>query len=233
MRIKLEIKGNMGAGFKDFGRAAPIATRKTLNIAAGLSRRNAVGLVKRNFTERNTHTRRNIQFRRAGGNKIENMRSSVGATTAASYMGIHEIGGIRKKKGRATAIPQEGARIGLSDKRPVRKPRYISRIETRRVKGPYRRNYKSRRARFVAKMAVAYKRKKYFQRGPNMFEVSSFSAGGGKVDAKLKYLYKAQRQSINISKRSWLAPAVEKPARDLPFIWRGQVLRLFKARTEL
>jgi len=229
MKLKLELddKG-LRKGFVDFQNANKVAVKNTLNIAAALTRRNAVAEVKKDFTLRNTWTVRNIQFDKATGTDIRKMKSRVGATERASYMATQEKGGRRPRRGRVTSIPQRKARMGDSLSKPVTRAKYISRIKPRIVSGAHAKAQPSHRAYGVAQMAVAFKKKLFLKRNDNIYWVASFETRNGRVRAQLEHLYHITAKSLMIKKETWLEPSIRRPVENFSKIYRGQLRKLWK-----
>jgi len=230
MKIKLILDDRgLRRGFVNFKSANIVAVKNTLNIAAGLTRRNAVANVKKDFILRNSWTVRNIQFEKVNTNKIKKMESRVGATSRAGYMADQESGGQRKRSSTGnTSIGQKYARQGQSKNRPVSKSKYISRVGKKIVKGKMSKNYTSHKARFVAVMAKAYQKKLFIKRGQNIYRVANFTASGGRVRAQLQHIYNIVEKNIYLAPEPWLKPATVKPARDIFNIYKSQLRKLWK-----
>lgn len=220
---------NLKRGFVDFAKANSIATRNTLDTLAALTRKNAVKNIKDDFTLRNTFTVRNIQFQKVETDVIDNMESRIGATQKAKYMENQELGGRRKRRGRATAIPQTTTRIGGSFGKSVSKEFYIKKISRNIIRGKHKRRFPTHRAASVSQMFEAFKLKKFVKRGNNIFWVKSITkTGRNKVRARTERLYYIEQSNIMLDKRPWLEPALKKPVRDGPNIHKSQIKKLFK-----
>jgi hypothetical protein len=236
MKIKLELDDKrLKAGFADFPKANAEAVKNTLNVAAALTRRNAITNVKNDFTLRNTFTTRNIQFDKAtlSGTSIKNMESRVGATERADYMATQEDSGKRKlskKSSGNTAIPQTSTRIGRSSSKMVSKALYLRSMRSKMVKGRMRKNFKSPKARVVARMYVANRENKFFKRSDgSILRVKQFSKSGkNTVTARTELLYTLIKRPIFIRQNKWLEPATKKPARDLDNIYKSNLRKLWK-----
>lgn len=228
MKIHMELDDRgMRIGFDDFKTANKVSVRNTLNTVAALSRRNAVKEVKKDFTLRNNFTVSQIQYDQATGTNINKMKSEIGATKKADYMETQETGGIRPRKGRATAIPQKSARRGMSRTKPVLRSRYISRLKPRIIHGAYSRAT-TPKSKAVAQMAMAYKKRYFVKRRNNLYYVESFRSANGRVKVKMRHLYYITAKSIIVKKETWLEPAIEKPVRDFGNIYRSQLERRLK-----
>ena len=214
-------------GFVDFEKANAIAIRKTLDTQAALSRRNYLANVKENFTLRNTFTRRSIQFDKVETDKIKDMVSRVGSK--APYMALQEEGGRKKpKSGRRMAIPSKAARGG-SNAAVVSKDFYLQRMRSRQmISGSFKKNYRSRKARGVARMAMAYKTKKFIKRNDGIYRVDGFRARRGNVRIKMTRLYNLENASVRIQATHHLENAIKKPVQDGPNIHRSQIKKLLK-----
>ena len=234
MKIKLDLDDrSLKRGFADFPKANLEAVKNTLNTAAALTRRGGIQNVRDDFTLRNTFTTRNIQFEKAEGSSINQLESRAGATERAKYMAKQESGGIRdlsKKSKGSTAIPTTGVRIGFSGAKPVNKKMYLRSIRKKMVKGRIRKNFKSPKARMVARMFVANRENKLFRRSDgSIIRVKQFSKSGrNRVTARTQLLYTLVRRPLIIKKQPWLEPATVKPSRDLDNIYRSNLRKLWK-----
>ena len=161
MEINLKIDEEKNSRyFADLKKASSIAAKNTLNIVAALSRRNYVKNVKDNMILRNTFTTRQIRFTKTESENISTMESKVGATDKADYLRLHEESGRRRsKRGSALAIPQPYARGG-SRNRLVTRSFYLKKLKSKKVRGKFKKNFKSKKAMNVARAYVAYREKK-------------------------------------------------------------------------
>lgn len=234
MKIKLELNDeSLRRGFVDFDKANVDAVKNTLNTAAALTRRNAVNDVKTDFTLRNTFTVRNIQFDKVDTNQVSKMESRVGATKRAEYMETQEKGGRRKlskKSSGNTAIPQTITRIGASSAKEVSKAFYLRNLKKKMVRGRMRKRFKSPKARMVARLYVANRENKLVKRHDGaILRVKQFSKSGkNRVTAKTDILYTLIKRPIMIKPSPWLEPSTQKPARDLPNIYKSNLRKQWK-----
>jgi hypothetical protein len=229
--FKLEIDDKaLTAGFVDFTKANAIATRRTLDTQVALSRRNYLDNVKGDFTLRNTFVRRSIQFDKVDPavSRLENMEARVGSK--APFMELQEEGGVKRpKSGGRLAIPMNAARGG-SNAMVVSKAFYLRKMRNRQmVSGNFKRDYRSRKARNVARMAVAYEKKKFIKRNDGIYRVDSFRARGGRVRIRMQRLYNVENATAKIKPTHHLEDAIKKPVKDGPNIHRSQIKKLLKA----
>ncbi len=232
MEIKLDFDTEkLQRGFYDIEKANSIAVKESLNTMAGLTRKNSIANVEKDFTLRNSFTKRNILFDTTEETKISKMRTMAGATDKIPYMEFQESGGTRKRDdGHKLDIPTRSARIGGSNKKSVTKPRRLGKIasKNKRVNGPYKKNFKSQRAKNVAAAAVAFKKRKIIKRSTGFFNVTSFSkSDSGKISYRANMLYKKE-QSTKVKATPWLMPATEKPIRDAQNIYNSKIDKLLK-----
>jgi hypothetical protein len=237
MHIKLNLNDEpLIRGFKDFGAANKQAIRNTLNIAVSLSRRNAIENIRKNFTLRNTYTEKSIAYDKADQSEIKDMQAAVGARPRAYYLETQEEGGLRKKKDGKTgpvALPMREVRGGRSMSQTVTKSKYISKIKRQIIRGKFRNNKLSVKARNVASMFAAKRLNKYIKRGSDIFSVIGIEKiGRNRIRARLAHLYSIDRKPIRVRARPWLQPAIQKPARDLPYIYRAQLKKQWKTGPE-
>lgn len=229
MRISLKIEEEkINRGFVDIQKASNIAAKNTLNIVAAISRKNYIANVKRNMILRNTFTVRQIRFTKTETENISLMESRVGATEKASYLKLHEESGRRKsKRGSALAIPQNYVRGG-SRRRVVSRRHYLRKIK--KIKGKFKINFKSKRARNVARAYVAYREKKIMKYSDNLYTVFSFRKSKTKIKFKKHHLYNVSQRTAYIKQTQMLAPAIEQPVRDSQNIYNSQMRKLLRSR---
>lgn len=218
------------AGFLDFEKANQIAVKNTLNIQAALSRRNYQANVARDFTLRNTSIKRSIQFDKTEDVSIDRMESRVGSKSPA--MALQEDGGRKvAKEGSRLAIGERAARGG-SDRSPIARSNYLRRMKNRSmVSGSFKKSYSSRKARNVARMAVAFEKKKFIKKKDGIYVVNSFQVRKGKVRARMTRLYNLTQTSVRIKPTHHLQDAIKKPVQDGPNIHKSQIKKLFKSAT--
>jgi len=231
MIINLKIEEEkINRGFVDIKKASNIAAKNTLNIVAAISRKNYVTNVKRKMILRNTFTTRNIRYTKTETENIALMESRVGATEKASYLKLHEESGRRKsKRGSNLAIPQTFARGG-SHRRPVSRSYYLRRLKSKKIKGKFKKRFRSRRAMGVARAYVAHREKKMVKYSDNLYLVSSFRKINKKVKYKKRHLYNVSEKSVYIKRLPMLAPAIIQPAKDAQNIYNSQMKKLLKSK---
>lgn len=231
MIISLKIDTEkINRGFIDLQKASNIAAKNTLNIVAAISRRNYITNVKQNMILRNTFTVRQIQFRKTETENIALMESRVGATEKASYLKLHEESGRRKpKRGSSLAIPQRYTRGG-SRRRVVSRSYYLRKLKSKKIKGKFKKHFRSKRARGVARAFVAHREKKILKYSDNLFLVFSFHKSGGKIKYKKRHLYNVSQKTAYIKQTKMLAPAIEQPVRDAQNIYNSQMRKLLRGK---
>lgn len=223
--LQIDDKG-LKFGFVDFEKANTIAVRNTLNIQAAISRRNYLKNVQEDFTLRNTFTKRSIQFDKAEELSISQMESRTGSK--ADYMVMQEEGGVKKpKSGNRLAIGEKGARGG-SNQSVIAKSLYLRKMKNNSVKGSFKKNYKSRKARSVARMAVGFNKKKFLKKADGIYMISSFKSRNGRIRARMTRIYNLKKRSVKIKPTHALERAIEKPVIDGPNIHKSQIKKLFK-----
>ena len=227
--LKIDDKG-LRAGFVDFDKANVIAVRNTLNTQVALSRKNYVRNMESEFTTRNTFTRRSIQFDKADQNSIFLMEARVGSK--ADYMALQEEGGTKRpKKGTRLAIGERPARGGSSAS-AIMRSNYLRRMKnSTMVRGSFKKSYRSRKARAVARMAVGFKTKKFLKKGDGIYVVRSFRARNGKVRVRMSRLYSLTQTSVRIKPTNLLEKSIKKPVIDGPNIHKSQIKKLFRSAT--
>ena len=222
MQISLKIETEkINRGFVDLQKASNVAAKNTLNIVAAISRKNYIKNIQQNMILRNTFTVRQIRFTKAETENISLMESRVGATEKASYLKLHEESGRRKsKRGSSLAIPQDYARGG-SRRRIVSRRHYLRKMK--KVKGKFKKHFRSKRAMGVARAFVAYKEKKIMKYSDNLYAVFSFRKTKSRIKYKKHLLYNVSQRTAYIKQTRMLAPAIEQPVRDAQNIYNSQM----------
>lgn len=232
--LKIDDRG-LKAGFVDYQKASNIALTRTLTIQAALTRKNAIKNIEEDFVTRNTWTRRQIQFDKARETSITSQAfravARAGATKRSSYMALQETGGQKKalSGGSKIAIAQRAARGGSSRSVVQSQFRLRKMSQGKRVTGNTSRKYTSRKARNVARLAVAFRTKKILRKDKKFFQVTSFRASGGRVKAKMRLLYTLEHDPVRVKSKPWLLPATRKPVIDGPAIYKSQLKKLFRS----
>lgn len=229
MELKIDFDSKkLNTGFADIEKANTLAVRSTLNVMAGLTRKNAISNVKSDFINRNEFTEKSIVFRGARGMDISNMSSSAGALERAGYMALQEDGGTRKtKSGGNLAIATNTARGG-SRSSTVRRSNYLRALRKNAVNGQSRKHYKSVKAKNVAAAYVAFKEKKFMKRSGGIYTVGSFRKSKRGVNFKSKMIYNTKHRDTQVKKTPWLEPATFKPVQDAQSIYNSQVNKLLR-----
>lgn len=232
MEIQLKIDfEKINRGFVDLNKASRMAARNTLNIMAALSRTNYINNLKQNMILRNDFTEKSISYTRVKSDRLSEMESIIGARKRASYLKLHEESGRRKpkrKKGSRLAIPQRYARGG-SKKRLVREMLYLTELKEKKIKGKFKKRFRSRRAMGVARAYVAFREKKMLKYSDNLFFVASFRKNKTRIKYKKRHLYNVSEPSVYIRQRKMLQPAVIQPAKDAQNIYNSQMNKLLRS----
>jgi len=224
----LDINNPMKRGFDDYKKANTMAIRNTLNIQAALTRKNAIEIIKEDFTLRNSFTEDSISFKKTRSKSIPKMESKAGALQRAKYMRLQELGGQRPDLDGRTSIGQADARIGRSKRKVVSKSLYITAVKKKIVRGPFKKKFKSSKAKKTAALFVAQKKKLFIKRNNNIYSVQSIHKSGGKVKTRISHIYSIQTRPLHIKPSPWLEPASRKPARDGENIFRSQIHKMLK-----
>ncbi len=197
------------------------AATNTVNVQAALARKNTVNAMKNKFTLRNNFTTKQVQF-----DKMPEGLYSL--NQKASYMERQEKGGIHKPAmGSTLAIPTDTARSGNRAK-PVSKMYRVNRLRSQKVKGPFKKNIRSKKARQVARAYVAFKTGKLISFGKNLHKVTRFHSSKGQVSFKLKQVYSFSKSQTRTPPTPFFQNACEKPASDGQKIFNSQMDKLQK-----
>ena len=230
MEIHLKInEEKINKGFVDLNRASKLAVKNTLNIIAAISRRNYQSNIRRSMILRNKFTENSIRYDKAEGDNIALMESRVGALKRADYLLLHEESGRRKpKRGSKLAIPQDYSRGG-SHRRPVSKSLYLRKLKSKKIKGKFKKRFRSRKARGVARAYVAYREKKIIKYSENLYLITSFTKNKTRIKYKKRHIYNVSERSAHIKQRKMLSPAIEQPIRDAQNIYNSQMKKLLRS----
>ncbi|WP_253678598.1 hypothetical protein [Treponema sp. OMZ 788] len=167
------------------------AATNTVNVQAALARKNTINTMKNKFTLRNNFTTKQVQFDKMpqGLYSLNAIHSTVGINQKASYMERQEKGGIHKPAtGSKLAIPTDTARSGNRAK-PVSRIYRVNKLRSQKVKGLFKKNIRSQKARQVARAYVSFKTGKLISFGKNLHKVTRFHSSKGQVSFKLKQVY--------------------------------------------
>jgi hypothetical protein len=230
MQIKLEIEHDkLKYGFVNIMKAQQIATAKTLNTIAFLSRKNAIKNVKDDFILRNTFTVRNIRVDKANETySPENQESRIYATDKADYMRLQEEGGIKKpKRGKSLGIGQIAARGGRK-KSLIQKKLYLSKIQKQIV--PKIRNKGGRKSSLAQMAEQAFNEKKFLMYKKNIYKITSFSRANGKVQFRKQHIYNISQKNARIKANPWMKPAIYQPARDSQNIYNSNIKKMLREK---
>lgn len=196
----------------------------TVNIQAAIARKNIIQSIKSNFTTRNNFTTRQVQFDKMPDElyALKAIKSTVGINQKADYMERQEKGGTHKTKtGSKLAIPTDKAR-GSKNKAVPRKYR-VNNLSRRKVKGKFKNNIKSKKARQVARAYIAFKTGKFVSFGNNLHQVSSFKKVKSSVHFRLKQIYNFSKTQTKTPATPFFEKSTEKPARDGQRIFNQQM----------
>ena len=202
------------------------AAARTVNIQAAQTRKNAIENIQTKFHKRNEFTVKSIRFTSCPETvtRLEDVQSEVGATERAGYMELQEKGGIRTpRKGSLLNIPTDAAREGSSFAGKVTTESSVRGIKKRKLKGRYKNNYSSARARAVARAYVAYNQKKVIHYGKSVFEVTSFRKSGDNINFEKRLIRNLSKETAIVKPRPWLEPAAQKPKEECQQIFNSQM----------
>lgn len=204
------------------------AAINTVNTQAALARKNTINTMKDKFTLRNNFTTKQVQFDKMpqGLYSLNVIQSTVGINQKAAYMERQDKGGIHKPaQGSTLAIPTNIARSGNRAKPVARKYR-INNLRAQKVKGPFKKNLISKKARQVARAYVAFKTGKLISFGNNLHIVTRFSAANGNISFKLKQVYGFSKSQTRTPPTPFFQKSCEKPAADGQRIFNSQMDKL-------
>jgi hypothetical protein len=214
----------------------------TVNIQAALTRRNAVNMVKDNFTLRNNFTTSQIQFEQMEKRRfisLENITSRVGITEKADYMARQETGGERvTKNGTNLAIPTTAGARGGNKGSPVLKNLYLNKLKNKTVYANLHysdinsQKHGSASGNLVAAAYIASRENKMLRYGKGLFIVRNFvktratNPANDRVRFKMDLIYNFQHRTTFTPENKWLWPASEQPAKDVENIFISQMKKL-------
>jgi hypothetical protein len=200
-----------------------------VNIQAARTRTKAIQIMKANFTLRNTHTARQVQYTQMlhGRYSLSLIQSTVGIMEKASYMARQELGGVRRPTtGKTLAIPTAAARGG-SNALPVVRKNYVSRIKSKiiRPSGGYLTDG-THKARIVEMAAAANKNGGFLTINKKIFRVENFVKNGNGVKFRLRQLYGFDKKKTITRPQPWLKPASDAIAKQGEKIFIGEMKKL-------
>ncbi len=205
------------------------AATNTVNIQAALGRKNVIQAIKDNFITRNNFTTRQVQFDKMpqGLYSLNSIQSTVGITEKAAYMERQDKGGIHAPQaGSKLAIPTDTARGGKSKALP--RMYRVNNLSRKKVRGKFKRNIQSHKARQVARAYVAFKTGKLVSFGKNLHKVTSYTKSGSSIHFKLKQIYNFSKTQTKTPPKPFFEKATEKPARDGQKIFNSQMDKIAK-----
>ena len=205
-------------------RAYPFATKETVNSAAFKAQTLARQGLEAKFILRNKFTRQSIQVDKAKTLRVSAQAAFVGSIE--KYMADQEFGSTRIKGGRK-GIPlvttfASGEGMGVQPRlrlaRPTNKLKNIKLSKRKRV------GVNAKQRNIIAIRQAAKKTSKflYLKLGNNKQGI--FKVTGGKKNIKLRLLHDLTKQSVTITPRPWLGPAVDATVLFIPKIYRDALL---------
>ncbi|MGL4982142.1 MAG: hypothetical protein ACRC4W_04730 [Treponemataceae bacterium] len=202
----------------------------TVNIQAAIARKNAIQSVKTKFTNRNSFTSRQVQYdkQQAGRYNLDKIQSKVGITEKAGYMELHETGGTKTNDGKQINIATDVARGGNRSSM-VKQKNYLNKLSGRTLKGSFAKKVKSKKARTIARAAIAAKEKLVMNFRKSLFEISNFKKlKSGKVSFKKKMIFNRKFTQVKIEKKPFFHEACKEPAEDGQAIFNKQMDKIMK-----
>ncbi|MBQ0165503.1 MAG: hypothetical protein KBT02_00160 [Treponema sp.] len=183
----------------------------TVNIQAGMTRKEGMQNMERDFILRNKFTQNSVRFTQCpkSETRLSRIQATAGVTEKASYMERQEKGGIHTNpSGKELPIPTDYARGGTKNKQ-VRSAYRLNKINRDVVKGPFAK-HGSKKSETVARAFVAKRENKLVRFGrQNLFKVTSFRANGSNPSFKMKEVYTFRYIQTRTPQKPWLEPAAE------------------------
>lgn len=227
-RMVIDDPSKIGLLTEDMKKLVIRGAAQTVNIQAVLTRKNAVKILKGEFTLRNSFTTGgiNLHFDRADedARSFGEVSSTVGAVR--QYMERQEEGGIHADPGGGKlAIPTDEARGG-DNKKPVPRSMYIKKVRRKMYEYNPAQRKGTPGSNLVAVAATAFKEGAFLKYGENIYRVTDFRSGGGDVEFDLEMVYFRQLSQTETKAHPWLEPAMRKPAADRQRIFNSQMNKL-------
>ena len=198
------------------------AATNTVNIQAALAKKQNAKTMKDTFTTRQVQYDQMPKGRYA----LHAIHSTIGITEKAAYMERQEKGGIHKPAtGSTLAIPTDIARSG-NRARPVARIYRVNKVKTQKVRGTFKKNIASKKARQVARAYIAFKTGKLLSYGGNLHKVTRFKTKNGNVSFRLKQAYSFSKTQTRTPPQPFFLPSCEKPAVDGQRIFNTQMDKL-------
>jgi len=202
-------------------RAVPYAVKKTLDGIAWKARKEAQGLIKNDFVNRNQWTVGSIRVKPSTIGRVDDMQSAFGSTQG--YMRTQEKGGVKRPlSGNKVSIPTTRAAGQGRAKRP-RTRNVLTRNKMKVVwlrKPAYR--SKNNKQEIIVRMRQALKDgsdKAYlkFNNGTEgIFEVDGVltTSRGWVPGGTLDMIQDLSRSVVKIPKHRWMRPSADAARRD-------------------
>lgn len=203
---------------KDLGtfhrNAVPHANRNALNQTAFAARKMWITNVRKEFTNRNTFTTRQIRVVKASGTNLHKMKAVIGSL--APYMGKREKGETKRAKGRGVAIPTAAA-AGQSGRKRTRLIRKAFRLRSIRLPSRGKGSEAQRNAVSIRKAVASGKRVAYLERGNQRGLVR---IGGRARKRTFRTIYNLSRRTVRVKPEPTLAPTMASARQFAPLVYR-------------
>lgn len=201
-------------------RAVPHATKAAINNAAFHAMGKAKGNIDREFTTRNTWTKKSVIVKKAMGLRIPDQEALVGSTQ--EYMLHQEEGKTIVGGGRHGKPIPTGYSAGQEGQRPrTRLPRPANRMQRINLRRNRRGSTRKIRNMLAVQQAASRGNKYVFlNTGRKQFIAKVI----GKKNPKIKMVQDLSHRAVTIQPRPWFGPAVDHAVRRLPSFYREAFL---------
>jgi len=202
-------------------RAVPYAVKKTLDGIAWTARKEAQGLIKNDFVNRNKWTQGSIRVNPSTLGRVDDMQSSFGSTQ--EYMRTQEKGGLKRPlSGNKVSIPTTRAAGQGRGKRP-RTRNVLTRNKMKAIglrKPAYRSSNTKQEVMVRINQAIQDgSRRAYLEFSNGTKGIFAIVGGnltnrGWAEGARLEMLHDMSRASVRIPRHRWMRPSADAARRD-------------------
>ena len=200
--------------FREFTDRMTMVAINTVNVQAGLLRKEAMKNLRNNLRLRNNFLEKSIVYKQMpmGRFPLNEIKAEfIVREKGREILERQEFGGIRRAfEGKHLSIATDVARGGDRNA-VVQKDFYLSNLSKNMVRGrsgrPRKNSVGTKKSMQVARAYVAFREHKMMRYGGNIHFVDNFVARGGQVSFQLRQVYGFNKTETVTPARPWFAPA--------------------------
>jgi hypothetical protein len=187
-------------------KAIPHAARNGLNFVAFEARKQWQGEIRRSFTLRNQFTERSVRVDKARGTDVRRMEAVTGSV--APWMLRQEEGGVAKAARTYLPIPQNIARRGGSEAKPVRAGARLTRLRFQRGRRPT--GGSPRKRNLIALLQAKRQGRKHAILEREAGGYAIYKVMGGKRSIRTRMLYDLSHKAVRTPAEPTLQRALDR-----------------------